>query len=231
MKKPNFKIISVLFLSYIFLSFIIEDDILKKGTSLILYQYNAKGKKTGTLEYSFSKITINDTLKVISTLFENKDHKKFVIQKNNSFVIDSKTNLYYSLDFFTPATGDDTVFKFNSEKYMNFPKKIGSDSTLTDLKREFEMVVTNTDGRTNSSIMAVKLYDRKLIASEKIETPIGEIDCLVMSFKYAYTKTLGSYAIYKIWYNAKYGIVKIETYSKKGKLSRKSILSDYNFSK
>jgi hypothetical protein len=68
-----------------------------------------------------------------------------------------------------------------------------------------------------------------VLAEETLNTPAGKFDCFKISQK-VFMKTLGKIEINSIeWYSEDVGMVKSETYDKKGKLKTYSLLTTYNY--
>ncbi len=75
--------------------------------------------------------------------------------------------------------------------------------------------------------MTVDIYDRKVVAEEKLNTPAGEFDCFIIT-QTMKTKMMISFQMEsKEWYSPGIGMVKSESY-KKGKLMSYAILTQYS---
>ncbi|MBE2206244.1 MAG: hypothetical protein IAE84_01600, partial [Saprospiraceae bacterium] len=69
------------------------------------------------------------------------------------------------------------------------------------------------------------ITDRKVVAKETITVPAGTFDCYKITYTFT-TKTILSKAFsVTSWHNEKAGVVRSETYDKKGVLESRSELS------
>lgn len=66
----------------------------------------------------------------------------------------------------------------------------------------------------------VKIYDRKVIATEKLSVEGGSFDCVVITYTEETTFLYNKTKKYKVWMAKGVGIVKSEEYDKKGKLEK-----------
>jgi hypothetical protein len=77
--------------------------------------------------------------------------------------------------------------------------------------------------------MTVEITNRKVESREKVETPAGTFDCLKITYdmlsKIGFVKIQGSTAEY---YNSKVGVVRSESFNKKGKLTGYTVLEEIN---
>jgi hypothetical protein len=85
---------------------------------------------------------------------------------------------------------------------------------------------------TNSPVpmkITVNVVDRKVVAKESIQTPAGKFDCLKITSKSIVKNQMGIAMTFEFsateWIAPKVGLVKSESYDKKGKLSGSSVLS------
>ena len=66
--------------------------------------------------------------------------------------------------------------------------------------------------------MTVDITDRKVESRETITTPAGDFDCLVLSQNVATKVLINVRGSSKEWYSENIGVVRSESYNKKGKL-------------
>jgi hypothetical protein len=66
----------------------------------------------------------------------------------------------------------------------------------------------------------VKIYDRKVIATEKLSVEGGTFDCVVITYTEETSFVVSKTKKYKVWMAKGVGIVKSEEYDKKGKLEK-----------
>ena len=75
----------------------------------------------------------------------------------------------------------------------------------------------------------ISIIDRKVLSEEKVKTEAGEFQCFKISQEIS-MKTLGSVEMSSIeWYAKGVGMVKSESYNKKGKLKAYSLLTAYSY--
>lgn len=73
------------------------------------------------------------------------------------------------------------------------------------------------------------IYDRKVEKQETIQTAAGKFNCFLITYKSkSNTYGLKFNSIVKQWYSPLVGIVKTETYNKKGKLKYKKVLTEFS---
>jgi hypothetical protein len=106
---------------------------------------------------------------------------------------------------------DQTTVTGNNPIYPN-EMKVGQTLPESIIKIEIKGEISMESG--------VKIYDRKVIASEKVTVEGGTFECVVITYteetSFIYNKTKK----YKVWMAKGVGIVKSEEYDKKGKLEK-----------
>ena len=92
---------------------------------------------------------------------------------------------------------------------------LGDGSITMTIKNEDITLITIT----------VKIYNRKVEAIEKVTTPAGTFECFKISYDIETKMLLTIRAKAAEWYSKDVGLVKSESYNKKGKLRGYSLLS------
>ncbi|MDO6761347.1 hypothetical protein Q4566_14135 [Tamlana sp. 2_MG-2023] len=74
----------------------------------------------------------------------------------------------------------------------------------------------------------IKVYNRKVVGEEKITIPAGTFDCMVIEHDSEINMLITKHTKSKQWIAKGAGIVKQETYSKKGKLESKQEMTSFS---
>jgi len=101
-----------------------------------------------------------------------------------------------------------------------------SSATGTDLKDASMTVKVDAGGVILK--MKISMEDRKLVAKEKKTTDAGTYDCIKITQKTVLTGIVKSESSSIEWYSEGVGVVRSETYNKKGKLTGYSELTSVN---
>lgn len=191
---------------------------MKKGALMEMTNYDKKGKVLG---------------KTISKVLDVQDlpaGKEIVIESN---MVDDKENELY---------GGEYKFKCENGKfYVDFQTKLGSAEMmrLANMEMDFEgdmiefpstlsvgqnlpdasMTMKMATSGVNLLSMSADISNRKVEAKENITTPAGTFDCFKISYDIEVRFGLKSNSSVTEWYADGVGVVKSESYDKKGKLS------------
>jgi hypothetical protein len=200
----------------------------KEGTTWEWTNYDKKGKLTGkTLQtvdkYSISGGDIAATLTLVSE--DDKGEKTEPISMD--FTCKDGV-VYYDMKKFVPEQYlSDENGELNVEvtgNNLEMPTNMKEGDVLKDAS------VTMDIGGSDSPMpikFTVNINNRKVLSDEKLTTPAGDFDCLVItqtiSTKMMVTMEMDS----KDWYAEGIGMVKSET-SRKGKLISSSVLTKFN---
>lgn len=138
--------------------------------------------------------------------------------KDNTLIMDvssllgpQATSAFSSLEVST--TGDDLML----------PSKLEVGQTLPDASSEIKAA----SGGVSLITMTVNIRNRKVEAKETIQTAAGSFECYKISYT-TETKMLGTKSIdTRIWYAAGVGMVRQESYDKKGNLEGKIELTKF----
>jgi len=193
-----------------------------KGSKWELTNYSKKGKKTGRIAYELvDKVPDGDlvTFTVNTIVYDKKDKEIF----NSTY----------------EATCEEGKFKFDmSYKMDGSTMRAYQDMDLTVDASDFEMPsfdqaegTSLEDGNMSIEIgevgltMKVSITDRKIEAKEEVTTPAGTYNCMVLSHKIKTKMLVNINSSSKEWYAENIGIVKSETYNRRGKLMGSSVLT------
>jgi hypothetical protein len=189
----------------------------QEGAKWELTNYNAKGKEQGKIVYEVAKKTVsgNDiTFTIIHTTFDKKGDEIYT-GSYDAKCIDGVFNL-------------DMKSRMDSAAMKGFKdmevRVDASDFELPNLDAPAGTVLADGTldvSMTSSALgfaMTVLIFDRKVEAAETIETPAGSFDCVVVSQKISTKMMIKVQAGSKEWYAENIGLVRTESYNKKGKL-------------
>jgi hypothetical protein len=106
--------------------------------------------------------------------------------------------------------------------------EIPSTLSVGQILKDGEVTVTATNSPVPMK-MTVNVVDRKVVAKESVQTPAGKFDCLKITSKSIVKNHMGIAMTFEFsateWIAPKVGLVKSESYDKKGKLNGSSVLS------
>ncbi|MCK5105190.1 MAG: hypothetical protein KAR17_20345, partial [Cyclobacteriaceae bacterium] len=101
------------------------------------------------------------------------------------------------------------------------------DTAPGTLLKDGSLVVDVASNSVHMFKMTVLITDRKVEAREEIKTPAGDFDCLKLSQKISTKMIIGIEASSIEWYSEGVGMVRSESYNKKGKLNGYSELTKF----
>ena len=196
-----------------------------KGTKWEHTNYSAKGKVTGKTGFELLDVTETEegvTFTIKATSYDKKGEEIFSNQYN-AYCKNGKFQL-------------DMAFKINGEAmqaYQNMEVDLdASEFEIPDL--DAAAGTTLEDGSLTMSIgassfsmlkLTVLVTDRKVEARESYTTPVGTFDCIKLSQKVSTKIGIKVEASSREWYAEEVGLVRSESYDKKGKLTGYSELT------
>ncbi len=206
----------------------------KEGSEYEMTHYSAKDKVTGKSLSEILSIEDNGgvlTAYIKGTVFDEKG--KEVTSMNFEYICDQGV-LKMDLKKFIPKEmfGNDADFEFELEgSYLEFPESLEIGQSLKDGVIEGKMTMEGNPAMANMTI-SIKILNRKVESKEDITTPAGNFNCYKISYDMeSSTKVMGmnnTVNLSGIEYVAEgIGVVKTESYNKKGNLSNYSLLTGY----
>ncbi len=195
------------------------------GTKWEVTDYSPKGKVLGRTTFELVDKVVdgkNVTFKVATTYYDKKDKESFKHEfeaycKDGTFEFDMAFKMnggamqaYQNMDFEVDAT---------SFEVPDLDAKTGS--ALPD----GSLAVSVGSGGVNMFRMKVDVTDRKLEAREDLTTPAGTFPCVILSQTVTTKMIMKIQASSKEWYSEGVGMVRSESYNKKGKLTGYSELT------
>lgn len=199
----------------------------EKGATLEYTFYDAKGKMSTV---SNQKVVIVDDagaegltaqVEAILTDKNGKEQSKGnynMTCKDNTLLIDMTAMMPQMTQAFSgmemQVTGDQ----------LQLPSKLTAGQTLPDAHLEIKA----GSGGMNLMKMTIDVTERKVEGKESITTPLGTYDAYKISYttntKMLVSKTFKTNA----WYAPKIGMIKQETYDKKGNLEESMVLTKFS---
>lgn len=199
--------------------------VIKKGTSWTISNFNAKGKLQGK---TIQKVT---EYKGTSNGFEATIDITSVDDKGEQYLAGSTTLIcedgviYFDLEDMLPDEAMKSIESFDVSvdgTNLELPNNMEAGQSLKDAQ-----LTMNVDATPLKMKFIVNVTERKVEAEESIKVPAGSFDCFKISQK-IYTKTMVKVESSSTeWYAKGVGMVKSETYNKKGKMVGYSLLTAY----
>ncbi|HAS46168.1 MAG TPA: hypothetical protein DCS93_37150 [Microscillaceae bacterium] len=202
----------------------------QKGSKLEMTNYNRKGKKENVIKLEVvDKKTVNGNV-TLDIAYVYYDKKEKDVQAKGNYKAMCENGVYkFEFGAMSPAAGQkrgkNMEMKMESD-FLDIPNNPRVGQKLKDGKMQISM---GTEGMANMFKTQVKITDRKVDGVEKITTPAGTFDCvkisynsqMKMSFMNTRTKTVQ-------WFAKNVGMVRSETYNKRGKLSGYTELTKFS---
>ena len=180
-----------------------------EGARLRYVTTDAKGKETGSTEVKITK----------------------VVSSGDSFTITQQAQLYIAGNAFTDPVKTVTTVKDGDVTVDFGGLGIAAEGAGFVLPRHMEVGLELPTGEATVEMMGIKskqdITSHKVVSHEEITVPAGTYDCYVVERKFTAKvmgiKTTGST---KTWYSRGIGLVRIDNYDKKGKLTSSQALQE-----
>lgn len=190
-----------------------------EGSTFQITSFDKKGKKQSVVDYSISNVT-NSTATFNTTVYDAKGKE---ITTSN-YDITCKDDMI-SIDFNSLISPE--LFAQYKDMEMDvtgtnieIPNNLSVGQTLKDA----DMVMTINMGGMNMK-MNMKLLNRKVEAQKSVTTSAGTFDCFVISYTSEFKMGIKQTFMAKEYIAEGVGMVKSESFSKKGKLMNYSELT------
>lgn len=206
----------------------------KEGTEYEMTHYSGKDKVTGKSLSQILSVEDNGgvlTAHIKGTAFDKKGDE--ITSMNFEYICDDGV-LKMDMNKFIPKDmfGSDADIEFEMEgDYLELPKSLEIGQSLKDGMIEGKMTMEGNPAMANMAL-SVKIFNRKVEAKEDLTTPAGSFTC----YKIAYdmessTKVMGMNNKVNMkgidYVSEGVGVIKTESYNKKGNLSSYSLLTGY----
>ncbi len=199
----------------------------EKGASMEYTFYDAKGKVTST---SNQKIVIVDDAGAegltaqVEAVMSDKNGKE---QSKGNYKVTCKDNtIFMDITAMMPQMSQSLSsleVQMNGDQ-VQLPSKMSAGQALPDAHLEIKA----GSGGVNLMKITIDITERKVEGKESVTTPTGTYEAFKISYLTT-TKTLLSKSFKTIsWYAPKVGMVKQETYDKKGNLENSMVLTKFS---
>lgn len=194
----------------------------KEGTTFQITNYDKKGKATGVIDYTV-KESSGDTALFAYEMYDDKgdlimSSEYGITCKDDGIAIDFKSlmspgvmNQYQEME--VDFSGTDLIL----------PNNLSPGQQLPDAN-----ILMNVSVPPINMKLTVDMLNRNVEANETITTPAGTFDCVVVSYDHETKMGMKISGKAKQWYAEDVGMVKSESYNKKGKLIGSSVLTAFN---
>jgi hypothetical protein len=206
----------------------------KEGAEYLMEHYSAKEKLSGKSLTQILSIEDKDgvlTATIKGTMYDKKGKEQTSL--NFEYMCEDGV-LKMDLKKFIPQEmyGSDSEIQFEMEgDYLEIPQNLDVGQTLKDGRIEGKLIMEGNPMMANMT-MSVKIFNRKVESKESITTPAGTFSCFKITYDMeSSTKVMGmntNVTLSSVDYLAEgVGVVKTESYDKKGNLSGYSLLASY----
>ena len=223
------KLLSILLLSALSVTAFAQCNqyyVLKKGTAWEFSNFNSKGKlESKTMqkvtEYKETSGGFEATIEIVT----EDDKGEQVMGGSTKLICENGVMLFDLKDVMSAET---------MEAYKNFDMSVdGINLEIPDnLKVDQELKDAEMNIHIEASPMQVNLKftitDRKVLAEENLKVPAGSFDCFKITQKVSMKMMMMVESISTEWYAREVGMIKSESYNKKGKLMSYSLLTAYS---
>jgi hypothetical protein len=171
------------------------------------------------------------TAHIKGTAFDKKGEE--ITSMNFEYICDEGV-LKMDMKKFIPRDmfGSDSDIEFEMEgDYLELPRSLEIGQSLKDGIIEGKMTMEENPAMANMTI-TIKIFNRKVEAKEEITTPAGNFTCYKISYDMeSSTKVMGMNNKVNLkgidYVSEGTGVIKTESYNKKGSLSSYSLLTAY----
>lgn len=191
-------------------------------TSFQMTMYNKKDKPTGVIDYKVTEAS-GDT----ATLYYEMHDEKGKMISSSEYDITCRDD-GISIDFssmMSPAVmgqyQDMEVDMTGTE--LIYPNNLSEGQSLPDAD-----VLMNVKMTPINLKMTSKMFNRKVESKESVTTPAGTFDCYVISYDNEMKMGVKMTGSAKLWLSEGVGMVKQETYNKKGDFQGSTVLTKFS---
>ena len=189
-----------------------------KGTTWEITNYTAKGKVTGKVVYELTDKVENgdDITFTVKTVTYDKKGKEIFTNTFEAKCVDGKFDfdMAFKMDGGALKAYEDMDVQVDASKF-DIPDL---DSTPGTQLEDGSLTVNIDTGSIGLFKMTILVTDRIVEARKSLTTPAGTFDCIVLSQKVNTKMMIKIQGASKEWYAENIGMVRTESYNKKGKL-------------
>lgn len=198
----------------------------EKGTVLKHSNYDKKDKLTGTSIQTVIDNYVKEGVQTVKIRNEYQDVEMdsvFMTElemkcKDGRYYVDMES--YIGESTLTPYSNMETTFEVEN---MTIPAELKTGDILDNGR---VTVVVSNNGMKIMTI-SVNISNRKVEAKEDITTPAGTFECYKISYDISTKMLITIKASTVEWYAKNVGVVKSESYNKKGKLTGYTVLTEF----
>lgn len=211
---------------FCFTSAVIAQDCSKyfpmdEGTKFQVTVYDKKDKVSGIMDYVVKEVNGNTA----TMFYEMRDEKGKMITSSEYGV--TCTDDGVKIDFSSMMSPELLGQYKDMEVEMSgtdllYPNNITAGQSLPDA----DVLMTVKMPPLNMK-MNMNFFNRKVGGNESVTTPAGTFDCYVISYDSEAKMGFKMTSSNKLWLSEGYGMIKSETYNKKGDLIGKSVLTSF----
>ncbi|MBU2997135.1 hypothetical protein KO500_11860 [Cellulophaga baltica] len=191
----------------------------KQGTTLEYTNYNKKGKVKSVDNYTVKSVTTENG-EMLITIDTTTKNKKNDSATNTQILRCVNGDFYVSLSDYLSHQNDnqESTLELKAEgDFVEFPDDIKEGYELKDATIDLKM--GGGDDTSGVSFANMEVRNRKVLQEENFTINDYEFNAYKVSFDYVFTMSILKIRGSGIeWYVKGVGIVKTESYSKKGKL-------------
>jgi len=189
-----------------------------KGAKWEITNYSAKGKESGKTAYVLSdKVeTESGSTFTIEAITYDKSGEEVFANKYDAHCVDGKFsfNMAFKMNGESMQAYEEMDVNIDASDYEIPTMDVAAGTNLKD----GTMTISIGEGSVPMFKMTVLITDRKVEAKEDKTTPAGTFNCLVLSQKISTKMIVKVEGASKEWYAEEIGMVRSESYNKKGKL-------------
>lgn len=196
------------------------------GTTFELSSYSKKDKKVSSASYKVNEVTNTAELTAYDMSVTIRDEKDETINEAD-YAVECKDGVYrvdvsrmISPQMLAAYEG----MEFDVEgTALEFPRNLSVDQTLPGGNCSIKV---SSNGLKIMTITC-DISERNIVAKESITTPAGTFDCFKLTYSSEVKIGLRIKSTVTEWYAEGVGMVKSETYNKKGKLESYMMLTEF----
>ena len=192
-----------------------------EGAKFQITNYDKKDKVSGIMDYVVKEVSGNTA----TMFYEMKDEKGKILNSSEYGVTCTDEGL--KIDFSSLMSPEVMGQYKDMEVEMSgtdllYPNNLSSGQSLPDAN-----VLMTVKMPPMNMKMHMDFINRKVEGKESVSTPAGTFDCYVITYDNESKMGIKIKYSSKLWLSQGYGMVKQETYNKKGKLVSKSVLTSF----
>jgi len=200
---------------------------MQKGTSFEYTNFDKTGKESGSMNYTIEEASSSGDMTTATMHMTYKDDKgKDVLNSNYTLTCNGNT---VHIDY-ESLLSNDMMEQFHDMDMditgtdIELPNDLSVGETLADANVQMKMNMSGVNMNMN-----IETVNRKVEKKETVTTPAGTFDCFVISSDTKSKMMMANNTFpSRQWLAEGVGMVKQETYNKKGKLIGSMLLTQFS---